>query len=96
MVNPNHSGYTTTLEFIKENYGHYQLSFIQLQHQKLVFLYEDEVGYIMAEISSESLIYMSPQINFNTPGIKWELIEVYINEDDNITASWVSPNYKWS
>jgi hypothetical protein len=96
MVNPKHSAFTTTLDFIKENYGHYQLSFFQLQNNKLVFLYGDEVGYIKAEISSESLIYMSPQINFNTPDIKWEYIEVYLNADDNVTASWVSPNYKWS
>ena len=95
MVNPKHSGYTTTLEFIKENYGHYKLSFFQLQNQRPLFIYEDHIGYIIAEVSIDSTI-ITPQIDFNTPDIKWELIEVFIYEDDNTTASYVSPNYKWS
>ena len=95
MVNPKHAPFTTTLDFIKENYGHYQLSFFQLQNQRLLFIYEDHIGYIRAEVSIDSTIITS-QINFNTPNIKWELIEVFIYEDDNTTVSYVSPNYKWS
>lgn len=95
MVNPKHRGYTTTLDFIKENYGHYKLSFFQLQNQKVYFIYEDHIGYIKAEISMDSII-LTPQINFNTPNINFQNIEVYIKADDNITASWVCNNYKWS
>jgi hypothetical protein len=95
MVNPKHKSFTTTFEFIKENYGHYKLSFFQLQNQRAYFIYEDHIGYIRAEVSIESTI-ITPQIDFNTPGIKFQNIEVYINEDDNITASWVCEGYKWS
>jgi len=95
MVNPKHKSFTTTFEFIKENYGNYKLSFFQLQNQRAYFIYEDHIGYIKAEVSIESTI-ITPQIDFNTPGIKFQNIEVYINEDDNITASWVCKGYKWS
>ena len=95
MVNPKHSGYTTTLDFIKENYSHYKLSFFQLQNQRAYFIYEDHIGYIRAEVSIDSTI-ITPQIDFNTPGINWQSIEVFINEDDNITEYWVCNDYKWS
>jgi hypothetical protein len=95
MVNPKHTPFTTTLDFIKENYGHYKLSFFQLQNNRAYFIYEDHIGYIRAEVSTDSTI-ITPQIDFNTPGIIWNAIEVFINEDDNITASWVCNDYKWS
>ena len=90
-----HNNYTGTLEFIKENFGHYKLSFFQLQNQRIDFIYEDHIGYIKAEVSIDSTI-LEPQIDFNTPGINWQLIEVFIYEDDNITVSYVSKDYKWS
>lgn len=102
MVNPKHTPFTTTFDFIKEHYGHYNLKFQGLQHNKLTFIYEDSIGYIRAEIDSDSipyyitLIYEAPTINFNTPNINWLLVEVYIIEDDNITASWVTKDYKWN
>jgi hypothetical protein len=96
MVNPKHQPFTTTLDFIKENYGNYNLTFQGLQHNKLTFIYQDSIGYIKAEIAPDSTIYLTPTINFNTPNINWLSIEVYINADDNITASWVVSNYKWS
>jgi len=95
MVNPKHSAFTTTLDFIKENYGHYKLSFTSYQNDIMVFTYEDNVGYIRAEVSIDSTI-ISHQIDFNTPNINWQYIAVFIYEDDNTTASYVSPNYKWS
>ena len=61
----------------------------------MVFTYENSIGYIRAEVSIDSTI-ISPQIDFNTPGINWQNINVFIYEDDNTTASYVSPNYKWS
>ena len=95
MVNPKHSAFTTTLDFIKENYGQYKLSFASYQNDIMVFTYENSIGYIRAEVSIDSTI-ISPQIDFNTPGINWQNINVFIYEDDNTTASYVSPNYKWS
>ena len=95
MVNPKHSAFTTTLDFIKENYGQYKLSFTSYQNDIMVFTYENSIGYIRAEVSIDSTI-ISPQIDFNTPGINWQNINVFIYEDDNTTASYVSPNYKWS
>ncbi len=95
MKTPNHAPFTTTLDFIKENYGSYKLSFFQLQKQSLYFIYEDHIGYIKAEISIDSTI-ITPQINFNTPNIIWKSINVFIYKDDNTTASYISKDYKWS
>lgn len=90
-----HNGYTATLEFIKENFGHYKLSFFQLINQRIDFIYEDHIGYIKAEVSIDSTI-LTPQIDFNTPCINWQYIEVFIYEEDQVTVDWVTPNYKWS
>ena len=95
MVNPKHAPFTTTLEFLKENYGQYKLSFTSYQNDIMVFTYEDHIGYIRAEVAIDSTI-ISPQIDFNTPGINWQNINVFIYEDDNTTASYIAPNYKWS
>jgi hypothetical protein len=95
MVNPKHAPFTTTLDFIKENYGHYKLSFDSCQNGILVFLYESNIGYIRAEVLANDSMFPSPVIDFNTPNINWQYIGVHNYEDDNTTASYVSPNYKW-
>lgn len=95
MVNPKHAPFTTTLEFLKGNYGHCKLSFASYQNDIMVFIYEDNIGYIRAEVSIDSTI-ITPQIDFNTPNINWQYITVFIYEDDHTTASYIAPNYKWS
>ena len=95
MVNPKHTPFTTTLDFIKENYGHYKLSFSQLQNNRAYFIYEDHIGYIRAEVTTDSVI-TTPQIDFNIPGIIWNAIEVFIYADDNTTVSYISKDYEWS
>ena len=96
MVNPKHAPFTTTLDFIKENYSNYKLSFDSCQNGILVFLYNSNIGYIRAEVLASDSMISSHKIDFNTPNINWQYIGVHNYKDDNTTASYVSPNYKWS
>jgi hypothetical protein len=99
MILSNSSSLSTPFNFLTEHYGHHKLSFHQLQNGSLEFFYEDSNIYISAEVGADSLIYMSPQITFNTPDINWRLIEVVTNGIDNYGVtieSWVAKGYKWS
>ena len=96
MVTSNSQPLSTPFTFLQQHYGNHQLSFFQLQNNRLYFTYEDDIIFIKAEIGVDSTIYLSPQITLNTPGINWQFIDVYTQADSNIIESWVAKNYKWS
>ena len=96
MISSNSKPLSTPFNFLKEHYGSYQLSFFQLQNGSLIFLYQDDILYIRAEVGADSTIYMAPQINFNTSDINWRYISVHVHADDNTIESWVANDYKWS
>ena len=99
MILSNSPSLSTPFSFLEEHYGDHKLSFFQLQNGTLKFLYEDDTIYILAEVGSDSKIYISNQITLNTPDINWRLIEVVTNEINNhgnTIESWVARDYKWS
>jgi hypothetical protein len=96
MILSNSKPLSTPFNFLKENYGDHKLSFFQLQNNRLYFTYEDDIIFIKAEVKTDSTIYISNQITFNTPNINWQFIDIYTKVDSNIIESWVAKDYKWS
>ena len=98
MILSNSKSLSTPLNFLKEHYGHYNLSFFQLQNNQLRFVFENDTLCVIADIATDSVI-LDSHINFNSPQINWRFIEISTYSDTNsyeIIESWVSKDYKWS
>ena len=98
MILSNSKSLSTPFNFLKEHYGHYKLSFFQLQNNQLRFVFENDTLCVIADIATDSVI-LDSHINFNSPQINWRFIEISTYSDTNsyeIIESWVSKDYKWS
>ena len=94
MILSNSKPLSTPLNFLKEHYGHYNLSFFNIQNNIIRFIYLDDTITLIVDVNTDSTIINLP-ITLNTPKINFQHIQV-INNKEEIIESWVSKDYKWS
>ena len=94
MILSNSKPLSTPLNFLKEHYGHYNLSFLNIQNNIIRFIYLDDTITLIVDMNTDSTNIYLP-ITLNTPKINFQHIQV-INNKEEIIESWVSKDYKWS
>jgi hypothetical protein len=86
--------HTSSLNSIRNEFGHYKLSRLESFLNCIRYTYLDSEILIIADIKDSSP-NKAPIIDLQSPGINFDHIEVVVGERSEIIRDWNAPDYNW-